>query len=124
MRENLEKMRQRREEIIDESSGVMDGQPRAKYKVTDMVTNKVIRREQLDFTIKKMEYEINTIQEFQKSLTGYERDVYNETIAKQSNLLAKADLMGIGKTKLCEDRGKLLRQVATRLGEFIEDDKI
>lgn len=120
MRDNLEKLIERKQEILDESGGTHDGLPRAKYRVSDMVSDKAIRREQLDFAIKKVEYEIKTITEFQKSLTGYERELYDETIAKHCNIIAKADLMQKSKNKVVDDRNKLLRQVATRLGEFVD----
>lgn len=121
LQERLELLKKRRDEIIDESSAVMDGQPKAKYTFGDNVANKVIRREQLDFSIKKLEYEIKIITEFRKSLTGYEKEIYEETIAKTSNIVAKADLMGIGKNKLVDDRATLLRQVATLIGEYIDE---
>lgn len=117
-------MRLKKEEIIEESSSMVDGQPKAKYSFGDSVGNKVLRREQIDFAIRKIEYEIRTITEFQQSLTGYERRVYDETIAKDSNIMAKADLMHINEKTLRMDRGKLLRQVAERLGEYIDEDKI
>lgn len=121
LRKNLQQMEERRQEILDESSsGVADGVPKAKYNVSDMVTNKAIRREQIEFAMKKIEYEIKTILEFQQSLSGYEREIYDETIAKHGDLIAKADLMCIGKNKLWEDRSKLLRQLATRLGEYVD----
>lgn len=123
MRQNLARLRLRREEIIDESSSAMDGQPKAKYSFGDMVGNKVLRREQVDFAIKKIEYEIQTILEFQKSLEGYERQVYDETIAKDSNIMAKADLLCINEKTLRQDRGKLLRQIADRLGEYIDEEE-
>lgn len=121
LEERLALMKERMQEIIDEGSSVMDGQPKAKYTFGDAVTNKVMRREQLDFSIKKLEYEIKTIKEFRASLLGYEKDVYEETIAKASDLTAKADLLFVGKNKLVEDRGKLLRQVASLIGEYIDE---
>lgn len=123
MRENLQRMRERKEEIIDESSTVSDGQPRAKYTTTDMVSAKVLRRENIDFSIKKIEYEIRTIESFSKALTGYEKRVYDETIARATNLNAKADLMGINRKKLIADRGLMLRQIATALGEYVDIDE-
>ena len=123
LRKNLERMKERRDEIIEEGSSVLDGQPKAKYSFSSVVVNKVMRREQLEFSIRKIEYEINTILEFQQSLSGYEREVFDETIAKESCLSAKADLLGVGLNKLVEDRAKLLRQVATRIGEYIDDEE-
>lgn len=121
LEKRLEQLKKRREEIIDESSAVMDGQPRAKYGFGDSVANKVIRLEQLDFSIKKLEYEIKIITGFRNSLSGYDKEVYEETIVKTSNIVAKAQLMGVGKNKLVDDRAILLRQVATLIGEYIDE---
>ena len=123
MQENLVRMQERMQEIIDEgAASVADGVPKSKYNVMDIVTNKVIRREQVEFSMKKIQYEIQTLQEFQKSLSGYEKEVYEETIAKQGDIIAKADFLGVSKNKLCEDRSKLIRQLATRLGEYVDND--
>lgn len=120
--ENLQRMKERKEEIIDESSSVPDGQPKAKYNVSDMVSNKVLRREQIDFSIKKLEYEIHTIIEFKNSLKGYEREIYDSVIERATNINAKADLLGYDRKKILKDKSKLLRQLATELGEYVDID--
>lgn len=122
LQERLDNYRRMRDDIIDESSSGIDGQPKAKYTFNDAVSNKVVRRENLDFSIKKLEYEINTIENFYASLRGYEKEVYDETILKESNITAKADFFGIGKNKLVEDRAQLLRQVAYLIGEYIDEN--
>lgn len=123
MRENLAKMREKKQEILDESSSGLDGQPKAKYSFGDVVSNKAIRREQIDYSISKIEYEIKTIEDYQSSLVGWERKVYDETIARDTNLTAKADLLGCAKNKLVDDRAKLLRDIAERLGEYVDMQK-
>jgi hypothetical protein len=122
LEKKLELLRQRKQEIIDESSSGLDGQPKAKYKFGDVVGDKVLRMEQVDYAIAKIEYELKTIREFQNSLVGYEREVYDETIAKDSICKVKADFLHVDEKKLRTDRGKLLRQVAERLGEYIDEN--
>lgn len=123
MRDRLEVLKERKQEIIDESSGGIDGQPKAKYSFGNVVESKVLKLEDIDYSIQKIEHELKTITEFQKSLTGYERQVYDETIAKESNIEAKADFLHVCRKVLIKDRGRLLRQVASRLGEYIDKDK-
>lgn len=116
-------LKERMEDILEESSGGIDGQPKPKHTYGDIVSTKAVRREHIEYAINKIEYELKTIEEFRKELTGWERTVYDETIAKESDLTAKADFLNCGKNKLCDDRATLLRELATRLGEFIDEDE-
>ncbi len=124
LKKHYEEMKQ---DIIDETTGVMDGQPRGKGQISDPTQAKVIRFEQLDKRIKNIENELDVFKKFEEKVTimgSLTRRIYNDTIKGQSNLEYKAMEYGMATKTLYNYRGKLLEMLATDLGEYIDLEKI
>ena len=116
-----------KQDIIDESPGVPDGQPRGKGGTSDPTASKVLRFEQLDRRIKTLEKEIDTFAKTEEKINimgSLTRRIYKETIKNQSNLEYKAMEYGMCPKTLYNYRGKLLEMIATDLGEYIDIDKL
>lgn len=130
-KKQLEKLKayweERKMDIIDESSGEMDGLPRGKGRKSDPVQNKVIRFEQVEQRIKTLEKELDIIAKFEKKINvmgSLTRRIYNETITHQSNLEYKALEYGMATKTLYNYRSKLIEMLAMDLGEYINIDKL
>lgn len=117
-----------RQDIIDESSGEIDGQPRGKGKTGDVTQRKALRLIDLDNRIERMEKDLMAIDIIEKKINrmgDIAQDIYTETMKKTcTDLTAKAQLIGIGRRQLIEGRARLLEMFATEMGEYIDIDKM
>lgn len=121
--ENLTSLRNKlRQEIIDESPSVPDGQPRGKGGTSDVTQRKALKLIELDRRIDKLGHELSVIKSVEERIyqMGHvTKEIYNETIKKEcADLTAKAQLIGIGRTRLIQGRAKILELFATELGEY------
>lgn len=114
----------RRKDIIDSLGGFsMDGQPHGKGLAGKPTEQRAIRLLKIDKRIARLEEEIAVFEKFEKESTGLARQVYFETIKKDCiDLNAKADLLNISPKKLFKTRGKILKYLATELGELFEEE--
>lgn len=120
----LVKRKELRKNLLDSTGGTaLDGQPTGKGRVGNPTEQKALKLVEIDKRIEKLQEEIRVFTNFEATVTGLQREVYIETIKKNcTNLTAKAELMGMGRRQLIERRAKILRYLATELGEYLEKE--
>lgn len=121
MKKELKRLKEVRQDIIDSSPLPPDGQPKGKGGTSNPVESKVLRLEKLNFRCDKLAREIEAIEGTRDLLDKYQQEIFDETVIKFCDLTAKSDLLQIPIKRLHQERGKIVRLMAERLGEYIED---
>jgi len=123
--DRLESIRKEmRGDVIDESSSVMDGQPRGKGGTSDVTQRKAFRLIEIDRRIDKLKMELSAIKNVEDKIYlmgGKAKTIYIETIKKEcTDLTAKAQIIGMGRAQLIRGRAKILQLFAKEMGEYID----
>ena len=121
MRKELRMLEQARRDIIDESPAPQDGMPHGKGNTSSPTESKVLRLAKLDTRINKLNFEIKTILETREYLTDEQKEIFDNSIVKKVNTDYTIDTGRYSRKYFFNERGKILKAIAIRLGEYYEE---
>lgn len=121
MKKELRELEQMKQDIIDESPEPQDGMPHGKGNTSNPTESKVIRIAKLDTRINKLTFEIKTILETRDYLTDEQKEIYDNSIIKKVNTDYTIDTERYSRKYFFNERGKILKAIAIRLGEYYEE---
>ena len=76
----------------------------------------------IDRRIDKLKFEIKTILETRQYLTDEQQEIYDRSIIKKVNTDYTIDTGKYSRKHFFNERGKILKEIAIRLGEYYEEE--
>lgn len=122
MKKELWKLEEMKRNIIEASPMPPNGMPRGNGSTSNPTESKAIRLSKIDTRIEKLKFEIRTIQETREYLTEEQKEIYDNSIIKKVNTDYTIDVGRYSRKYFFNERGKILKTIAIRLGEYYEED--
>lgn len=120
-----QRLKELRQEILDESPLPPDGQPRGKGASSNPVENKVIRLEKVEKRFEVLNRELENFDKLENKIMlmgRIPRVIYKETIVGTSNPEYVAISLGICRASLFNIKASILKYIGEELGLFLEEE--